>query len=126
MRQAFDRSVISNTGDKENDGALLQVSENVKLMQQPDGQWKYQIKRKGVFADLDDETVYKFATQDFTQNGGDGYAMFKDLEELFSGTDLKGIIEEYLKKLSANSSEWDKYRNEFPTQRLSWLPKQQF
>ena len=38
IRQAFDRSVISNTGDKENDGALLQVSENVKLMQQPDGQ----------------------------------------------------------------------------------------
>ena len=125
LRQAFDRSVISNTGDKETDGALLQVSENVKLMQQPDGQWKYQIKRNGTFSDLDDETVYKFATQDFTQNGGDGYTMFKNLRELFSGTDLKGIIEEYLKKLNASPNEWAKYQTEFSTQRLSWLPKQQ-
>lgn len=121
IREAFNRSVKSNTGAEGTDGALLQVSENVKLTQDTNGSWKYQIKRNNNFEDLNDETVYKFATQDFTQSGGDGYTMFKGLKELFSGTDLKGVIESYLKKLT--TTEWEKYKDEFPTQRMSWKTK---
>ena len=47
--------------------------------------------------------------------------MFKGLKELFSGTDLKGVIESYLKKLTQD--EWKKYETEFPTERMSWKTK---
>ena len=121
IRKAFDRSVISNVGaEGANSGALLQVSENVKLTQNQDKSWKYEIKNQsGQFEELNDSKTYKFATQDFTQSGGDGYDMFKNLKELFSGTDLKGIIEEYLKTL--NDSTWKQYEQELPKKRLIFL-----
>ena len=116
LRQAFDLSVKQGVGT----GALLQVSENVKLTEQNDGQWTYQIKKDGTFTDLDNNQIYKFATQDFTQSGGDGYDIFRNLKELFSGSDIKEVLEGYLQELESTNG-WEKYKNPLPNERLVFL-----
>ena len=115
------KEMLDYSVSKRNAGSFLQVSANLKMTQQADKTWVYEIKTGDQFVALDLNKKYKIVTQDFLQSGGDGYSMLTPLTSVASGDDIRLVLEDYLKQLDATT--WAKYANPLPGERIIFASK---